>query len=214
MDLLCNIRIAQALGHAASYRDHETGTHNIRVAYMSSIFGEVLNLPQQELQALMKGAFLHDIGKITIQDRILLKNAALTDDEWEVMKTHAILGKKFIEDLPWFKDALDVIVHHHEKFDGSGYPSALQAEEIPLNARIFAIIDVFDALLSPRPYKKAFSYEKTVKILEEVKGTHFEPLLLEKFLPISAELAQTIATNTSDDLKNKLEARKKKIFGI
>ena len=214
MDLVCNIRIAQALGHAASYRDHETGTHNIRVAYMSSIFGEALHLSQQELQALMKGAFLHDIGKITIQDKILLKNAALTDDEWTIMKTHAILGKKFIEDLPWFEDALDVIVHHHEKFDGSGYPSALKAEEIPLNARIFAIIDVFDALLSPRPYKKAFSYEKALSILEEAKGTHFDPMLLEKFIPLSAALSQTISTNTSSELKTKLEARRKKIFGI
>ena len=130
------------------------------------------------------------------------------------MKQHPILGKKLVEDIPWFEDALDVIVHHHERFDGSGYPDKLKGYKIPLNARIFAIIDVFDALLALRPYKKALSYEETIQIMKHNKGTHFDPQIFEKFLTFAPDFAQIIATHSISQLQEKLEKKRKEIFGL
>ena len=214
MALAYHIKIAQALGHAASLRDHGTGAHNLRVAYMATIIGEALHLKKKALQALMKGAFLHDIGKIGIADAILLKEGPLNEEEWAKMKLHPILGQELVEDMPWFDDALDVIVHHHEKFDGTGYPDKLKGYKIPLNARIFAMIDVFDALLASRPYKKALPYEKAIAIMKENKGTHFDPKLFELFLTFAPDFAEMIATHTTAQLGEKLKERRKKIFGL
>lgn len=214
MALAYNIKIAQSLGHASAIRDHETGAHNFRVAYMASIIGEALHMNQKSLQALMKGAFLHDVGKIGIADKILLKNGPLNEEEWARMKLHPILGKELVEDMPWFKDALDVIVHHHERFDGNGYPDKLKGHKIPLNARIFAIIDVFDALLASRPYKKALSYEEAIEIMKQNNGTHFDPQIFEKFLSFAPDFAQVTATHSITQLREKLEAKRKKIFGL
>ncbi len=214
MELSFHIKIAQSLGHAAAIRDHGTGAHNFRVTYMSSIIGETLNLKKKSLQALMKGAFLHDIGKIGIPDKILLKNGPLNDKEWETMKLHTILGKELIEDMPWFNDAMDVIIHHHERFDGTGYPYGLKGENIPLNARIFAIIDVFDALMSTRPYKKAFSYTDSLTIMKNHVNTHFDPKILGKFFIYAPDFSDTISNNSIEDLKLKLIERRKKIFGL
>jgi len=213
-ELMYNIKIAQTLGHAAAIRDHETGAHNFRVAYMASIIGEELGMKRKELQALMKGAFLHDVGKIGIADKILLKNGPLNEKEWEKMKLHPILGKELLEEMPWFYDALDVIVHHHERFDGSGYPDKLKGYNIPLNARIFAIIDVFDALLATRPYKKALSYEKAIEIMKEHSGTHFDAEIFEKFLLYAPEFAQITQTHSITQLRKLLAIKRKKIFGL
>jgi len=214
MALAYNIKIAQALGHAAAIRDHETGAHNFRVAYMSSIIGEALHLNKKSLQALMKGAFLHDVGKIGIADEILLKNGPLDEEEWVKMKLHPILGKELVEDMPWFDDALDVIVHHHERFDGTGYPDKLKGYKIPLNARIFAIIDVFDALLASRPYKEALSYKTAIEIMKKNNGTHFDPQIFEKFLTFAPDFAEMIAIHTTTQLSGKLKEKRKKIFGL
>ena len=214
MELAYNIKIAQALGNASTIRDHETGAHNFRVAYMASKIGEALGMSKKALQALMKGAFLHDVGKIGIPDKILLKNTSLNDEEWETMKNHPILGKELLENMPWFGDALDVIVHHHERFDGSGYPDGLKGYDIPLNARIFAIIDVFDALLAKRPYKKAFSYDEAITIMKNSNNTHFDPEILDKFFTFAPDFEDIISNNSQSELKSKLEARRKKIFGL
>ncbi len=214
MELTYNIKIAQTLGHAAALRDHETGAHNFRVAYMASIIGEALGMKRKDLQALMKGAFLHDVGKIGIADKILLKNGPLNAEEWERMKLHPLLGKDLLKEMPWFHDALDVIVYHHERFDGSGYPDKLKGYKIPLNARIFAIIDVFDALLSSRPYKKSLSYDEAIKIMSEHSGTHFDAKIFEKFLLYAPEFAQITNTHSIAQLQKKLEIRRKKIFGL
>ena len=214
IELQYKIRIAQTLGHAAALRDHETGAHNFRVTFISACFGEDLGLDKATLQTLMKGAFLHDIGKIGIKDSILLKNGALDEQEWKEMQLHPILGKELLVNIPWFKEAEAVVMYHHEKYDGTGYPQMLKAEKIPLVARIFAIIDVFDALLNARPYKKVFSLEETLKILEDGSSTHFDPKLLKKFLLNAPKYIQDIANKTEKELQTMLEMKRKKIFGI
>lgn len=214
LELEYNIRVAQSLGHAASLRDHETGAHNYRVAYMASLFGESIALDSKTLQGLMKGAFLHDVGKIGIPDSILLKNGPLSKEEWETMKLHPTLGKQLLSQMPWFIDAIPVVLHHHEKYDGSGYPDGLSGDSIPLNARIFAIIDVFDALLSLRPYKKALSLDRAIEILQQKASSHFDPELVEKFILHAPQYALDITDKSENELKAMLESRRKKIFGI
>lgn len=213
-ELYYNIKISQSLGHASALRDHGTGTHNYRVAYMASIIGTELKLRKKILQALMKGAFLHDIGKIGIPDKILLKHGPLNESEWKTMRLHPALGKELLEDMPWFDDALDIIMHHHEKYDGTGYPDGLKANDIPLNARIFSIIDVFDALISDRPYKCSFSYDKAFKIMKEGSGTQFDPKILEIFFRFAPDFADIIRNNSMQDTKQKLKKKRKEIFGL
>ena len=212
--LLENIHMAQLLGRAASLRDRGTGVHNVRVAYMASILGEALHLDNKSLQALMKGAFLHDVGKIGVSDNILLKKGSLTDEEWKIMKSHPHFGLHLIKDIPWFSDALDVIFHHHERFDGTGYPHQLKTDAIPLNARIFSIIDVFDALLAQRPYKKPFSTQKAIEIIKEESGSHFDPEIVKEFLKFAPDFAKIIRDEKFEELQKKLEQRRKQIFGI
>jgi len=208
------IQSAHTLGQTAALRDHETGAHNIRVAYIAACFGEDLDLNKATLQKLMKGAFLHDIGKIGIKDNILLKNGALDKEEFEKMQLHTIHGKKILNNMPFLKKAEDIVMYHHEKYDGTGYPEKLKGEEIPFLARVFAIIDVFDALLSTRPYKKAFLLEETLKILKDGKSTHFDPKLLDKFIENAPKYTQKISNKTEQELQLMLELKRKKIFGI
>jgi len=214
IELQYKVRIAQTLGQAATLRDHETGKHNFRVAYIAGCFGETLGLDRTTLQTLMKGAFLHDVGKIGIKDSILLKNGPLNEQEWKEIQLHTIYGKELLSDVPWFKDAIDVVLYHHERYDGTGYPAKLKGEEIPLVARIFAIIDVFDALLNDRSYKKAFSKEETFKILQSHSSSHFDPKLLEKFLQNAPKYIQDVSNKTEEELKLMLEMKRKKVFGI
>jgi len=191
--LASNLSIIKYLGDAIALRDSETSLHNFRVTLYAIALGEELGLKSGKMRSLIKGAFLHDIGKIGIPDNILLKAGSLTDEEFGIMKTHVNLGSDIIGKDPWFKDALDVIRYHHEKFEGSGYPQALKEDMIPLNARIFAIVDVFDALTSDRPYRKAMKQEQAREILQQGAGTHFDAELLETFLKISPELYRDIA---------------------
>ena len=214
MELEYNIRIAQSLGHAATLRDHETGAHNLRVAYLASLFGEAYGFNKKEIRSLMKGAFLHDVGKIGIPDKILLKQAALDQDEWLVMREHPVMGEKLLANMPWFQDAIPVVLHHHERYDGSGYPAGLAGKTIPVTARIFAVIDVFDALLAARPYKAAFNLPQTLDILEKESGSHFDPEITERFMQLAPDLAEEVAGRTEQELKAMLEIRRRKIFGL
>ena len=209
-----NIRIAQTMGRAASLRDSETESHNFRVSFLSALLGQKLKLPQKQLQGLIKGAFLHDIGKIGIPDNILLKNGKLNEDEWKEMKLHPTLGKELIGDLPWFNDALDIILHHHEKFDGTGYPDWLKGDKIPLNARLFTVIDVFDALVSKRPYKEAMNMNEALKILKSEKDTHFDPKMLDLFCENISNLYEKVYTCSENELRQLLMENRKKIFGL
>jgi len=182
-----NLQIMAVLGAAISKRDSETNSHNYRVTLYALAIGEELGLNDTQMAALLKGSFLHDVGKIGISDNILLKPGSLTDEEYAQMKKHVIYGQEIISRSPWLSDASDIITYHHEHYDGKGYMKGLKGEEIPLNARIFAIVDVFDALTSSRPYKEAYSYAKSIEILKEQSGTHFDPELLALFIKISKD---------------------------
>ncbi|MCA0403808.1 MAG: HD domain-containing protein [Proteobacteria bacterium] len=199
-----NLEMMQLLGSAIAKRDSDTSAHNYRVTLFSVRLAEHLRLPQKDICSLIKGAFLHDIGKIGISDLILLKPGKLTEEEFEVMKTHVTIGSDIIKRSAWLQDANDVVLFHHEKVNGSGYPNAMSQNNIPLNACIFAIADVFDALTSKRPYKEPFPFGKAMDIMNEGKGSHFDQELLEKFQEIAEELYQNIVNLSLDQLRTEL----------
>ena len=209
-----NIHTAQVIGHAVALRDHDTGNHNFRVAYYAARLGEALGLERTGIQGLMKGAFLHDIGKIGIPDAILLAPRPLSGEEFTIMQRHVSLGVELIQELPWFADALDVIHYHHERFDGSGYPVGLRGTQIPLNARIFTVVDVFDALTSERPYKPAFSYDEAMRFLKEKSGTFFDPAIIDAFCPFAKALYDEVCHLEMAGIRARLEARRKMYFGV
>ena len=186
-----NLEMASVLGAAISKRDSDTGDHNFRVTLYAIRLGEAIKLPPIKMRHLILGAFLHDVGKIGISDNILLKPGKLTEDEFAIMRTHVALGVDITNQSPWLDGAREVIESHHEKFDGSGYLQGLQGEDIPLNARIFAIVDVFDALTSRRPYKDPMPFEQAMAILQKDSGSHFDPLLISLF----SDLAESAYAN-------------------
>ena len=155
-----NLEMASVLGAAYCQRDSDTNAHNFRVTLYAIALGEAVGIDATGMRALILGAFLHDVGKIGISDNILLKPAKLDPEEFSIMRTHVTLGLEILQDAEWLQAATDVVGNHHEKFDGTGYPRGLKGEAIPLNARIFAIVDVFDALASERPYKQPMSCGK------------------------------------------------------
>lgn len=187
-----HIAMMEALGRAIAKRDSDTGAHNFRVTWIAAKLGEALGLSGARMQSLIAGSFLHDAGKIGIPDAILLKPGRLTPEEMNIMRSHVPLGEEIVSGAGWLDGARDVVSCHHEKWDGSGYPVGLSGDAIPLAARIFAIADVFDALTSRRPYKAPLSLDESIQILEQGRGNHFEPAVLERFLGIVRELhAQT-----------------------
>lgn len=183
-----NLSLIRSLGNAIAKRDADTDAHNYRVTLFSVAIAEALNVPTETISSLVLGAFLHDVGKIGIPDRILLKPGKLDQDEFKVMQTHAVLGIEIVAGNPWLIGAEQTIRHHHEHFDGSGYPDGLSGTNIPLAARIFAVADVFDALTSVRPYKGAISLEETLSIMERENGTHFDPEVLATFFGLAPSL--------------------------
>lgn len=186
--LKTNLGALETLGSAIAMRDSDTNAHNYRVSIYAARLGEKIGLPDKTMRALIKGSFLHDIGKIGIPDNILLKPGRLNETEFEKMKTHVESGQEIVSHSSWLKDAVEVILGHHEKVAGTGYPLGLAGEDIPITARIFAIADVFDALTSKRPYKDAWSYEEAIDIMDEGKGAHFDPFLIEQFKEIARPL--------------------------
>ncbi len=203
-----------SLGHAIAKRDSDTGDHNYRVTYYSIKIAQQLNLPKQKITSLIKGAFLHDIGKIAISDTILLKPAKLTDGEFEIMKTHTTKGVEIVQDSPWLKDSKDVILYHHEKVDGSGYPNGLKGNNIPYIARIFAVADVFDALTSKRPYKKPFSLDESMNIIINDTGTHFDKEVIDAFKEIYEKMYYDILDMSSSELEEIFYINIKPYFDI
>lgn len=188
-DLLTgNLELMNVLGCAIAERDSDTNSHNYRVTFYALRLGETIGLPRENILNLITGAFLHDVGKIGIRDPILLKPGKLTLQEFEIMKTHVTLGVDILNKSSWLSGACDVVEFHHEKYDGSGYPKGLKGKEIPLNARIFAIADVFDALTSKRPYKEPWTVHDAIAALERDGGSHFDPQLLSVFVSIAPDL--------------------------
>jgi len=183
-----NIELLNVLGCTIAERDSDTNSHNYRVTYYAFRLGQALNLAEDNLRNLLSGAFLHDIGKIGIRDPILLKPGRLTPDEFEIMKTHVTLGVEILNKSSWLRGAREVVEFHHEKYDGSGYLQGLKAEQIPINARIFAIVDVFDSLTSTRPYKTPWTLARTLELLQTGSGSHFDPQLVKTFMGLAPEL--------------------------
>jgi|GEM_PF-481202 len=168
--------------HAMDLRDKETEGHTLRVTELTMRLGRVLGIPESESVHLRRGALLHDIGKIGVPDNILLKPGPLTDDEWVIMRQHPQLAYEMLSPIPYLQQSLDIPYCHHERWDGSGYPRGLKGTEIPLSARIFAVIDVWDALRSDRPYRNAWPVEETRRYILEHSGTMFDPQVVEVFL--------------------------------
>ncbi|MFQ3574169.1 MAG: HD-GYP domain-containing protein [Thermodesulfovibrionales bacterium] len=199
-----NIGMLETLGSVIAKRDSDTSSHNYRVTISSIYIAKEIALDDEQVRGLIKGAFLHDVGKIAISDNILLKPGKLTPSELEIMKTHVSHGSEIVRNYKWLNDALDVVQYHHERYDGSGYLKGLKGTEIPLNARIFTIADVFDALTSIRPYKKAFSIDKSLQIMIKGAGSFFDPDIMQTFLSIADTIYKEVNHSEIDILKSKL----------
>ncbi len=167
---------------ALDLRDNETEGHTLRVTDLTLRLARTMGIGDEDLTHIRRGALLHDIGKMGIPDKILLKPGPLTDEEWVVMKKHPVYAYELLARIPYLRLALDIPYCHHEKWDGTGYPRGLKQEEIPRAARIFAVIDVYDALSSDRPYRKAWAPDKVVTYIREQAGKHFDPTAAAQFL--------------------------------
>jgi putative two-component system response regulator len=171
-----------SIARAIESRDPNTGDHCERLVKLGEAFGEYLNLTRTQIRNLQWGGYLHDIGKVGIPDAVLLKTEKLTPQEWEIMRQHVLIGEKICQPLRTMRDVIPIIRHHHERWDGSGYPSQLVGDEIPYLAQVFQIIDIYDALTSERPYKKALSSEQALQVLEqEAEKGWRNPTLVQQF---------------------------------
>jgi putative two-component system response regulator len=174
---------------AVDLRDQETVGHSQRVRAATIKLATALGMPDSEILQASRGALLHDLGKIAIPDEILFKPGPLNDAEWAIMRKHPVFAYEMLKPIEYLRPALDIPYCHHEKWDGSGYPRGLAGEAIPFSARIFAIIDVWDALLSDRPYRKAMPVEQVLEYIRSQSGTHFDPQIVQVFLDIFAPAA-------------------------
>ena len=184
--------IVQRLGAAGELRDNETGAHVKRMSHMCSLLAAKRKLGREFAELLLYASTMHDVGKIGIPDSILLKPGRLSAEEWQIMKQHPLIGARIIGDhkSKLISLARETALFHHEKWDGSGYPHGIAGNAIPIAARIAAICDVFDALTSERPYKKAWSVEQAVAVLKEESGKHFEPAMVELFIANLPEILE------------------------
>lgn len=171
---------------ALDAREHGTGQHSLRVRDYAVRIGSAMGMGEHALHVIGQGALLHDIGKIGIPDEILLKPGELSSTEWELMRQHTQIGHEILNRVPLLNDVADIVLTHHERFDGTGYPAGLKGEEIPVGARIFAVADVFDALTTDRPYRQAMAVERATSMIVEESGKHFDPEVIDAF--VSAQL--------------------------
>lgn len=200
-----HISMMEALGRAIAKRDSDTGAHNYRVAWIAARIAERMGMSGADMQALIAGSFLHDVGKIGIPDAILLKPGKLDAEELATMRTHVDQGEEIVTGMGWLDGARAVVAAHHEKWDGNGYPRGLAGTAIPLAARIFAVADVFDALCSKRPYKEAMSFDAALAELERGTGSHFDPAVMAVFRPIAGEIHERLEGAGEDDVRRLLE---------
>ncbi|HON73117.1 MAG TPA: HD domain-containing phosphohydrolase, partial [bacterium] len=175
---------------ALELRDQETEGHTRRVADLTVKLAQALWISSEDLIHIRRGALLHDIGKMGIPDQILLKPGPLTEEEWEIMKKHPVYAWELLSPIKYLRPALDIPYCHHERWDGTGYPRGLKGEEIPLSARIFSVVDVWDALTSDRPYRPAWTREKALEYIKEQAGHHFDPQVAERFLELLQEFSK------------------------
>lgn len=195
----------EAMILALDLREHETGYHSYRVTEYAINLGKHMNLSEEELSVIAKGALLHDIGKIGVPDHILLKPDKLTEEEWEHMRKHAQFGYDLLKRIDFLEASARIVHTHHERYDGQGYPSGLSRDEIPLGARIFSVVDALDAMTSRRAYRKAIPFEDAVQIITEASGSQFDPEVIEVFAKIPIEewksIKRRIAGSSSEYLK-------------
>jgi len=199
-----NLSLIRSLGNAVAKKDSGTDAHNYRVTLYAIGLAEALKVSAEDISHLVAGAFLHDVGKIGIPDSILLKGGSLTPAELQVMQTHPVLGTEIVTGNPWLQEAAVIIQHHHERLDGKGYPDGLRGEEIPLIARIFAVVDVFDALTSERSYKSPMGLDEAMQIILRESGSHFDSSIVAAFRDIAPALYATITRADPNELQRRL----------
>lgn len=214
-DLLkSNIDLMEVLGSAIALRDSNTDAHNYRVTAYAIGMGKALQLSARQMRDLIAGALLHDAGKIGISDTILLKAGPLSPAETDAMRRHVSFGAGIVARSDWLRGARDIVEFHHEKFDGSGYLKGLAGAAIPLGARIFAIIDVFDALTSRRPYKEPLPFDEAMAVLERGRGTHFDPALLDAFEDVAAGIYAQIGAHDDPALRRTVRSQVAQYFRL
>jgi putative two-component system response regulator len=193
------------LSRAAEYKDEDTSTHLHRISHYTAAIAGKIGMNGDGAEIILYASPMHDIGKLGIPDRILLKPGKLNPDEWEIMKRHTVFGGQILEgsDSDFIGMGKTIALTHHEKWDGTGYPNGLEGKDIPIEGRISALADVFDALTTKRPYKEAFSNEKALDIIQEGRGSHFDPDLVDTFFEIGDEIVE-IKNKYSDNGKNVL----------
>lgn len=193
-----------ALIMALDYRDNETQGHTQRVSVYTIELAQRLDVNGAELETLKRGAILHDIGKIGVPDTILRKPAKLTDAEWSEMRRHVQYGYEMLKDIAFLQDAAKIVLHHHERFDGQGYPNGTSRDEILFGARIFVVADTFDAMTSERPYRRALPYEHAQAEISRCSGTQFDPRVVQTFLNVAPVRWQELR----DEVDTKLLVRR------
>jgi putative nucleotidyltransferase with HDIG domain len=169
---------------ALELRERETAGHSRRVVKLTLELARRMGMPETEMQAMRYGALLHDIGKLAVPDHILLKPGALTEDEWATMRQHPTYSMQLLSGIAYLQSAIDIPFKHHERWDGSGYPGGMKGEEIPLVARIFAVVDVWDALTSNRPYRPAWTREEALRYINRQAGASFDPQVVASFMKL------------------------------
>ncbi|HEY3491205.1 MAG TPA: HD-GYP domain-containing protein [Candidatus Deferrimicrobiaceae bacterium] len=191
-----------ALASSLDLREHDTGLHSRRVAEYTMLLAHRMGFRDERyLEELRKGAILHDIGKIGVPDRILLKESRLTDEEMDVIRHHPAQGAALIGEIPFLEGTRELVLSHHEKYDGTGYPRGLSGEAIPIGGRIFAVADVFDALTANRSYREPASWIEAADHIDKGSGTHFDPEVVNAFLAIPFRDLEEIAARTGVDLR-------------
>ena len=207
-----NLETLAVLGSAIAKRDSDTDAHNYRVSLYATYIGQAMGLGRTGMQSLIKGAFLHDVGKLGIPDAILLKPGRLDEREFTVMQSHVEKGVDIVQRSSWLRDGIAVAGYHHERYGGGGYPHNLCGEDIPVAARIFAVADVFDALTSTRPYKKPLDFDEAMELLEQGRGGHFDPAVLDAFAKIARSLYDRYAGREGESLRHELVALVEEYF--
>ena len=202
----------QALITALDFRDNETQGHSYRVVQYAVMVARVMGVGEPELTRIRRGAILHDVGKIGIPDSILKKPGKLDPEEWIEMKKHPEMGYRMLQHIRFLEPALDIVMSHQERFDGSGYPHGLKGDEIPQGARIFAVVDTFDAMTSDRPYRKALSIDDARAEIKEWSGRQFDPKVADAFLSLPAEAWREVRERVHREV-TALEEQVKKVIG-
>jgi putative two-component system response regulator len=194
-----------ALALAVEQRDRHTAGHCERLALMAVAMGVALGLARSSLVALYRGGYLHDVGKVGIPDSILFKPGALSSDEWVTMRSHTTRGEEICRHMKSLAPVLPIIRHHHERWDGSGYPDGLRGEQIPMLARVIQIVDIYDALTSPRPYKPAYSPERALEIIrQETERGWRDPGIVKLFFSMHQDVFSRIGDPEADSMRESL----------